>query len=114
MSVEEKLDAGYEVAPDYGELKRVADQAFKDIPKREPQQKIKKDFIIDELNEDASQGNFKADEIAKDQIAEDQEQAPAKLEDASDYELLEEMNQFGFTFRKEKDGKGMEIIKSQS
>ena len=53
----------------------------------------KKQLIIDELQEDASQGSFKEKEIARDKIEENQEHAPVEKGEESDYELLEEINQ---------------------
>ena len=114
MSVEEKVNAGYQVAPNYEELKERAEQVFEHIPQRESKKKINKQFIFDELDEDASQGSFKQKEMAKDKIAQDQDQEPAKDGEVYDYELIQETNEFGFIFTKQKDGEGLEVIKSQS
>ena len=108
------LAAGYQVAPDYDKLKENAINAFVHIPKRNSIRMLHNQEILNELYENASQTSSKLNKIARDLIDQDQEQADIKKDEESDVELLEETNQFGFLFTKQKDGSGCQIIKSQS
>ena len=73
MSKEENQDAGYQVASDYEQLKISATKIFQHIPKRKFKHEIKKELIIDELVESASQRSIKYKEIEKEQIVQCQE-----------------------------------------
>ena len=48
MSVEEMASAGFQVAPDYEELKRRTTKIFEHIPQRRSKRLIKEQLIINE------------------------------------------------------------------